>query len=127
MPTIPDSSEIPLIDREQFDMLVETGEDEAAEMIRELLDLFTGEAGPKLEELVLAAAADDRQRCIRISHAVAGASANLGGQRLSTYARAYENAAASMSVDDLTAGANRIQEYYIITLEAMESELEQLG
>lgn len=127
MPTIPDSSEIPLIDREQFDMLVETGEDEAAEMIRELLDLFTGEAGPKLEELVVAASEEDRQRCIRISHAIAGASANLGGQRLSTYARAYENAAATMSVDELSAGAQLIRDYYRITLDAMESELEKLG
>jgi hypothetical protein len=67
MPTT-EHTEIPIIDREQFDMLIATGEDEAASMLNELLELYTTEAEPKLKELHMMAALVDRHRCNRIAH-----------------------------------------------------------
>lgn len=119
-------TETPLIDREQFDMLVATGEDEAVALINELLELFTSEAEPKLKELKLAAAAQDCQRCNRIAHALAGASANLGGLRLASLCRAYENSVKSQTPAELIDGAVHITEAYHITIEAMRDEVSRL-
>jgi|TARA_B110000438_G_scaffold292283_1_gene330406 hypothetical protein len=53
---------LPLIDDDQIAMLVEAGEDAAAELILELLDLFKGEAIPQLETLKASLAESDLTR-----------------------------------------------------------------
>ncbi len=119
-------TQMPIIDREQFDMLIATGEDEAASLLRELLDLYVGEAEPKLKELKQVAAMADRYRCNRIAHALAGASANLGGQRMAAVCRAYENSADSQSQSDLVTGAEYIESVYRLTVAEMEAEIAKL-
>ncbi len=85
-------SQTALIDDEQINMLIETGEDAAAELIQELLDLFVEEAEPRLDSLQNALQTGDAGTAARDAHAIAGASANLGAQRLSKGARMLEHA-----------------------------------
>jgi HPt (histidine-containing phosphotransfer) domain-containing protein len=125
---VPDFSSSPLIDHEQFDMLVSTGEDDAVNMITELLDLYTGEADPKFVEMQKAAAELDRYKFNRMAHALAGASANLGCLRLSQVCRAYEHGAkADLSQDELVQGASAIEALYRISVEAMKVEIGKIG
>ena len=125
--TLSQYAQTPIIDRDQFDMLIATGEDEAVAMLNELLELYTGEAEPKLKELHSAAALGDRQRCNRIAHALAGASANLGGLRLASLCRAYENSVQSQSVEQLKTGAVHIEETYHITVVEMRAEVAKIS
>ncbi|HNX05930.1 MAG TPA: Hpt domain-containing protein, partial [Opitutales bacterium] len=125
-----DFSASPLIDREQFEMLVETGEDDARGMLTELMGLFTGEAEPKFVELNKCAAEMDRYKCSRIAHALAGASGNLGCLRLSQMCRAYEHASngtPGLSQEELVKGALDIAATYRISVEAMSVEIEKIG
>lgn len=126
--SLPDFTSVPLIDREQFDMLVLTGEDDAANMLAELLDLFTAEAEPKFVDLAQAAAKMDRIPCNRIAHALAGASANLGCLRLSKLCREYEHGAKeTLSADDLVSGATAMEALYHISVDAMKAEIANIG
>lgn len=127
---LPDFSASPLIDREQFDMLVATGEDDAAGMLSELLGLFTGESEPKFAELNKCAATLDRYKCSRIAHALAGSSGNLGCLRLSQMCRAYEHASngtPGLSQNELVQGALDIAAVYKISIEAMKTEIANIG
>ncbi len=123
---IPQFQDTSIIDSDQFEMLIETGEDEAAQMLQELLDLFVDETGRKLPELEQAAREGDRHRCNRIAHAIAGSSANLGGLRLSSFARAYEAAAATALQDDLIQDARSMKLLYDETVAAIQSEIQKL-
>ena len=123
-----DFSSSPLIDREQFDMLVATGEDDAVGMINELLGLYTADGDPKCAELHKAAAGPDRIQCNRLAHALAGASANLGCFRLSQLCRAYEHGAKEeFSQDELIKGAVAIETLYRVSVEAMKNEVAKIG
>jgi HPt (histidine-containing phosphotransfer) domain-containing protein len=125
---LPDVSSFPFIDREQFDMLVATGEDDAVGMLTELLDLFTSEAEPKFADIMGAATDLDRIRCNRQAHALAGASANLGCLRLSKLCRAYENGAKEeLTQAELIQGAKEIEVLYAASVEAMRAEIEKIG
>lgn len=81
---------LPIVDREQFDMLVMTGEDAAAELIQELLDLFRQESAPRVDLLRQALSAKDTQSIVKHAHSIAGASGNLGAYRLSQLCRQLE-------------------------------------
>jgi HPt (histidine-containing phosphotransfer) domain-containing protein len=127
MSLTPDFSELDLIDRDQFDMLVETGEDEAAEMIQELVDLFTSESGPKMDELIEVARLGNRQRVNRLSHALAGAAGNLGGNRLSRAARDLENNLNELSIEEIKARAAQLKSLYDETVSTFEEEIAALS
>jgi len=125
---VPDFSNSPLIDHEQFDMLVSTGEDDAVNMINELLGLYTGEAEPKFIEMQKAAADLDRYKFNRLAHALAGASANLGCLRLSQVCRAYEHGSkADLTRDELVFGASAIEALYSLSIDAMKVEITKIG
>jgi HPt (histidine-containing phosphotransfer) domain-containing protein len=125
---LPDVSSFPFIDREQFDMLVATGEDDAVGMLTELLDLFTGEADPKFVEIHKAALELDRIKCNRQAHALAGASANLGCLRLSKLCRAYESGAKdTLTQAELIQGAKDIEALYRLSVTAMKEEIGKIG
>lgn len=125
---LPDVSGVPFIDREQFDMLVATGEDDAVGMLTELLDLFTSEAEPKFADIMDAATSLDRVRCNRLAHALAGASANLGCLSLSKICRAYENGAKEeLTQQELIQGAKEIEVVYAASVEAMRAEIDKIG
>jgi HPt (histidine-containing phosphotransfer) domain-containing protein len=125
-----DFSSTPLIDQEQFEMIVATCDDDAPGMLGELLGLFTGEAEPKFEELRSCAASLDRYKCSRIAHALAGASGNLGCLRLSRICRDYEhtsNANPGLTPAELASGAENIVAAYKVSVEAMQAEIAKLG
>ena len=82
--------DLPLIDAEQLEMLVEAGEDGATELLEELLGLFELEARPQLESLKGSLAVGDHAAMVRPAHALAGSSANLGGHRLARLAKTLE-------------------------------------
>jgi len=125
---VPDFSNSPLIDKEQFEMLVSTGEDDAVSLINELLGLFVAEADPKFLDMRKAASELDRYKFNRLAHALAGASANLGCLRLSQVCRAYEHGAkADLTMDELVAGALAIEALYRISVEAMQAEIAKIG
>jgi HPt (histidine-containing phosphotransfer) domain-containing protein len=125
---LPDVSSFPFIDREQFDMLVATGEDDAVGMLTELLELFTGESEPKFAEMQKAATELDRTKCNRLAHALAGASANLGCLRLSKLARGYENGAkADLTQPELIQGAKDIEALYRQSVTEMKAEIAKIG
>lgn len=124
---ISEINDLELIDRDQFDMLVETGEDEAAEMIQELLDLFTEESGPKMDELIQAASSGDRHRVNRLAHALAGAAGNLGGNRLSKAARDLENNCNTLAGTEIQERSIQLKELYNLTVVTFESEIAALS
>jgi HPt (histidine-containing phosphotransfer) domain-containing protein len=125
---VSDFSSSPLIDKEQFEMLVSTGEDDAVNMINELLGLFTGEVEPKFIDMQKAAVEMDRYKFTRMAHALAGASANLGCLRLSQVCRAYEHGSKTdLTRDELVEGAKAIEALYRISIEAMQAEITKIG
>ena len=125
--TLSDFSEIPVLDREQFDMLVETGEDEAAEMLGDLVSLFEEESGSQLQALMATAKQGDRERVARFAHALAGAAGNLGGLRLAQAARFVENHVQSFSADELNQAVVRIRELYDMTIQVFKREIAALA
>jgi HPt (histidine-containing phosphotransfer) domain-containing protein len=125
---VSDFASLPLIDREQFDMLVATGEADAANMLNELMGLYTAEADPKFNDMRKAAVDLDRVAYNKLSHALAGASANLGCLRLSKVCREYEHGAKdTLSQDELIQGVTDIQNLYRISVKAMNEEIAKIG
>jgi len=123
VPMFADSS---LIDPDQFDMLVEAGDSEAAEMLTELLDLFTEESGDNVSELLEKLQAGDEARCIRLAHALAGAAGNLGLMRLSVAARYLENNFNSHSAEERLALGQCIQALYNESIAEYRSKIAAL-
>jgi HPt (histidine-containing phosphotransfer) domain-containing protein len=117
---------LPIIDEEQINMLVEAGEDGAAELIEELLDLFQTEAAPQLEAIRSAHATRDYARAARPAHAVAGSSANLGGLRLSRLAKALELTAESGEAERFEALAPAVDALYHETVDAFAGQITRL-
>ncbi|MDP0498901.1 MAG: Hpt domain-containing protein [Verrucomicrobiota bacterium JB022] len=116
----------PVVDREQFDMLVETGEDAAAELIQELLDLFREESGPRLDALQASLGQNDTVAIGKHAHSLAGASANLGALRLSKLCRKLETETNAGNLAALPEIARHIRAEYDRAVQQFEVEIEQL-
>lgn len=116
----------PLIDEEQIEMLVETGEDAAAELIEELIDLFVEESEPKLEEIPGNIERGEVERVVRNAHAIAGSSANLGALRLSEIARCLERQIETLSVRDQTELFGMITACYEESVRFFRSKITEL-
>lgn len=122
-------NETPIIDQEQLDMLIMAGEDAAAEMIQELLELFEEETGPKVNELLALAdeSEPERHRLARLSHSIAGSSANIGGLRLSKACRSLEQEIPSIDFSAASQRAQFIKETYTCTVSSFREELQKLA
>ena len=119
-------AQLPLTDEEQVTMLVEAGEDGAADLIEELLGLFETEAGPQLETLERVIKGGSYAEASRPAHAVAGSSANLGGLRLSKLAKAMEHAAMANQGDRLHELLPLLRGCYVETVASFRTEIERL-
>jgi len=108
-------------------MLCESGEDMAAEMIAELLELFLEESGPKMQEMPALLAADERELIARHAHAISGASANLGGQRLFQLMQWIENGAPTRESAELSQAIEAGQTVFTATQEALEATIKDLS
>ncbi|MDX2110722.1 MAG: Hpt domain-containing protein [Verrucomicrobiota bacterium] len=82
--------DIPLLDQEQIDMLIDAGGDSARELFNDLERLFVEETGPRLLVIEDALKTGQLIPIAKQVHAIAGASANLGGMRLSAACKAIE-------------------------------------
>ncbi|MFP4069569.1 MAG: Hpt domain-containing protein [Verrucomicrobiota bacterium] len=93
IPEIEMEASLPVMDREQIDMLlmVDEGEDPTS-LVRELFELFESEGNEKLEGLSAACSANDVRAVRNIIHFVAGSAGNLGLARLNCLYRAVEHA-----------------------------------
>lgn len=115
-----------LIDDDQIQMLVEAGEEAAAELIQELLDLFKAESEPHLTTLKSAFAESNFPAVSRVAHALAGSSANLGGLRLAKLAKAIEHAADSQNGDLMKRLGVGIDALFVQTIEGFEKEISRI-
>jgi len=93
IPEVTYEAELPVMDREQIDMLlmVDDGED-STKLVKELFDLFRTESIEKMKPLENVCEAGDRGEMRKIVHFVAGSAGNLGLARLSAFYRAIEYA-----------------------------------
>jgi HPt (histidine-containing phosphotransfer) domain-containing protein len=120
--------ETPLIDEEQFAMLVETGEEMAAEMLTELIDLFETEMTPRMSDLhQFCGSGSELMPLTKLAHAIAGSSGNLGCMRLSTMARYLENHISGIPLAELPAWGKAIEALYLETLETYKQRITELG
>jgi len=122
----PDFTKTKTIDTEQFDMLVEAGDSEAREMLTELLDLFTGESGDNVKELVEKVAAGENERAARLAHAVAGSAGNLGLLRLSIVSRDLENQFNDYSLEERKKIAQMISDLYVESTQEYQAKIDAL-
>lgn len=83
------SSEIPLLDQSQFSLLAEASAEDP-KFLSDLLDTFLGEARPAVEKLEEACNSHDDKEIARLSHFLAGSSANLGLLRFPQICRKVE-------------------------------------
>jgi HPt (histidine-containing phosphotransfer) domain-containing protein len=102
---------IPVMDREQIDMLlmVDDGEDDSTALVRELFDLFQGESADKLKDLDTVCAANDTEELRRMVHFIAGSAGNLGLARLSRFYREVEQAIDESRLTELSSCAKPIR------------------
>lgn len=119
-------SKIPLLDQEQISMLVETGEDEAADLIQELLDLFIEEGEPRLDHLSSMIRAKDAEQVARDAHALAGSSSNIGALRLSKVAKWIEGEAKEGSLGSLDEFYAYMRACYSETITLLRNEISRL-
>lgn len=82
---------LPVMDREQIDMLMMVDDDEdPTALVRELFELFQQESTEKLNTLEAACAANNAQDLRKIVHFIAGSAGNLGLARLCGFYRGVE-------------------------------------
>lgn len=117
----------PLIDDEQIEMLIETGEDTAAELIDELLTLFVEESEPKIAHLQAALRERDHVAAAQDAHAIAGSSANLGALRLAKSARVLEHSLTESTDAELMELLAYLRGCYKDSIEVFRSLIERLG
>ena len=117
---------IPVMDREQIDMLLMVGEGDGDEdstaLVRELFDLFQGEGVGKLKSLDAICAANDTDELRRMVHFVAGSAGNLGLARLSGFYRGIERAIDEGQLTDLSQCAAPIHTAFSEACEAFGAE-----
>lgn len=89
----PNGKDVELLDLEQIEMLLETGGEEAVELMDELIELYISECLVKFKEIenaLLPSSAVDCKAIARHAHAVAGSSANIGAKRMWHIAKSIE-------------------------------------
>ncbi len=88
MPSSKYSPDLPLLDMEQVNVLIESGGDEAAFLMTDLRETYIAEAEPRIRKIAALCGALAAPEVLREHmHFIAGSSANLGLLRLSTYCR----------------------------------------
>ncbi|WOO39788.1 Hpt domain-containing protein [Rubellicoccus peritrichatus] len=84
------SSETPLVDQEHFCLLAEASAEDP-QFMSDLLSTFLGEAKPAVKKLTEACNSHDDNEIARLSHFLAGSSANLGLMRFPEICRKIES------------------------------------
>jgi CheY-like chemotaxis protein/HPt (histidine-containing phosphotransfer) domain-containing protein len=91
----------PTIDRAQLESLRDLQDPGDPDVIRELIEMFLGDAQRSLDAIRAASASEDSATLTRAAHTLKGSSANMGAQQLSTLSRRIEERARSHSLAGL--------------------------
>lgn len=118
--------ETPLLDEEQWELLLESGGDEPGELLGELIDLFQTEMSDRLARVEADHESGDRDMLAKDAHAIAGSSANMAGLRLSRLARAIEHAAPAEDLGKLEPYVAELSPVYEETLAALRTKIDAL-
>jgi HPt (histidine-containing phosphotransfer) domain-containing protein len=116
-------AELPVMDREQIDMLlmVDDGEDSTS-LVRELFQLFNSESAGKLDNLDVVCQANDLTGLRRIVHFIAGSAGNLGMARLCAFYRGIECAIDENRLTDISNCADVVRTEFKNACEAFIQE-----
>ena len=85
-------SDVPILDKEQIDMLVEAGDSSSPAFLQDLLDTFESEFLNRSEAIRHCCATGDIVQLRHHVHFIAGSSSNIGFLRLSILCRNLEKA-----------------------------------
>lgn len=114
---------LPVMDREQIEMLLMSGEDEDdTSLVRELFELFEAESIAKLETLAEVCEQGDTQALANMVHFVAGSAGNLGLARLGEFYRAIERAIDQKALTDLSDCARPVRAEFERSRDAFRAE-----
>ena len=108
-----------VLDVDVVDALRELGGEEDPSLFRELVGLFSADAPPRIEALLLGARGGDLRAVESAAHALKSASANLGAIDFSGLCRDLESLARDGQVDALALLARRVPEEYRRLQEAL--------
>jgi len=119
---------LPVMDREQIDMLlmVDDGEDPTA-LVRELFHLFVAESEEKLAGVSEVCAANDLPELRKIVHFVAGSAGNLGLVRLCRFYREIEHAIDDGRLKTIANCERPIRSEFVKAVEAFRVEFKLQG
>ncbi|MCC5807371.1 MAG: Hpt domain-containing protein [Opitutales bacterium] len=84
--------EIPVLDEDQWLILLGAGDDDPRALLDELLALFQEDVEERLHPLTEADPVRDREQIRQHAHSIAGSGSNLAARRLAAIARAIEAA-----------------------------------
>lgn len=116
-------TELPVMDREQIDMLLMGDEEDTdTSLARELFLLFAAESAAKLEALPEVCARGDVQALSNMVHFVAGSAGNLGLARMAAFYRGIERAIDEGALTDIAACEPPIRQEFECGLEAFRSD-----
>ncbi len=103
--------ELPVLEREQLEMLlmVDEDEEEGLALVREIFGLFQTESADRLFELDMVCQRNDLDALRKIVHFVAGSAGNLGLARMCGFYRGIEQAIDTGTLTDLGSCAEPIR------------------
>jgi HPt (histidine-containing phosphotransfer) domain-containing protein len=118
---------LPVMDREQIDMLLlsdegDAGSDSDTSLACELYQLFEAEGSTKLGQLSAVCARGETTALRDIVHFIAGSAGNLGLARLCAFYRAIECAIEEKSLTDISACEAPIRREFEYAREAFRAE-----
>lgn len=124
IPGVNFENDLPVMDREQIDMLLMLDDDDdSSQLVRELFVLFKDESAEKLKALESVCDSGDADTLRKIVHFVAGSAGNLGLTRLSQFYRALEAAIDTGALTDLSQCAAPIRSEFVDACEAFRKEM----
>jgi HPt (histidine-containing phosphotransfer) domain-containing protein len=115
-----------LFDYEQIDMLIESGGDEAAALLREIVDLYLEESELAFTQLAPALEGRDGESVRRLAHSLAGSSANIGARKVWADCKELEKLADEGKVDQFPQTTTDLKATFDTTLKALQQLIVRL-
>lgn len=116
-----------LLDSDQILMLIETGEDSAAELLQELLELYESECEVKLSELRVAINRGESLSASKLAHAIAGSSANIGARKIWQMAKHVEETSKAGNSDSCASTVDELDQLYALTIKELRGIIRDLS
>lgn len=117
--------ELPVLDREQLEVLVFAGDDEdGMDLIRNIYEIFVAEAQEKISALELACRDNDTIALRKTVHFIAGSAGTLGLMRMSGFFRAVEFAIDAGNLTEISHCLGPIRDEFVYGCEVFQREFE---